>query len=135
MGMNKKARTEKQKCEIRRKCEIAATRKTEMEEMDTELESWTEERIVEFDREKKRLDAYTQRFQIDFVNVLELFSMKKTEWRGLLEDYRTTFKGNVIAANPARLQDVIRIANQLMDKEGPGYAARMLRIRGGRRVT
>ncbi|GKC22829.1 hypothetical protein Tco_1024979 [Tanacetum coccineum] len=35
-------------------------------------------------------------------------------------------QGNVIAANPARLQDVIRIANQLMDKlQG------VLRIRGG----
>nr|GFC80320.1 hypothetical protein [Tanacetum cinerariifolium] len=33
-------------------------------------------------------------------------------------------QGNVIAANPARLQDVIRIANQLMDKKLQGYAAR-----------
>ncbi|GJS86983.1 putative reverse transcriptase domain-containing protein [Tanacetum coccineum] len=31
---------------------------------------------------------------------------------------------NVIVANPARLQDVIRIANQLMDKKVQGYAAR-----------
>nr|GEZ78464.1 putative reverse transcriptase domain-containing protein [Tanacetum cinerariifolium] len=31
---------------------------------------------------------------------------------------------NVIAANPARLQDAIRIANQLMDKKLQGYAAR-----------
>ncbi|GJS91088.1 putative reverse transcriptase domain-containing protein [Tanacetum coccineum] len=33
-------------------------------------------------------------------------------------------QGNVIAANPARLQDVIRIDNQLMDKKLQGYAAR-----------
>ncbi|GJY33386.1 putative reverse transcriptase domain-containing protein [Tanacetum coccineum] len=33
-------------------------------------------------------------------------------------------RGNVIAANPARLQDAIRIANQLMDKKVQGYAAR-----------
>ncbi|GKB49614.1 putative reverse transcriptase domain-containing protein [Tanacetum coccineum] len=33
-------------------------------------------------------------------------------------------QGNMIAANPARLQDVIRIANQLMDKKVQGYAAR-----------
>nr|GEX77916.1 hypothetical protein [Tanacetum cinerariifolium] len=33
--------------------------------------------------------------------------------RGLLEN----IQGNVIAANPARLQDAIRIANQLMDKK------------------
>nr|GEX38839.1 hypothetical protein [Tanacetum cinerariifolium] len=33
-------------------------------------------------------------------------------------------QGNVIVANPARLQDAIRIANQLMDKKLQGYAAR-----------
>ncbi|GKC45670.1 putative reverse transcriptase domain-containing protein, partial [Tanacetum coccineum] len=33
-------------------------------------------------------------------------------------------QGNVIAANPARLQDAIRIANQLIDKKVQGYAAR-----------
>nr|GEV37368.1 putative reverse transcriptase domain-containing protein [Tanacetum cinerariifolium] len=33
-------------------------------------------------------------------------------------------QGNVIAVNPARLHDAIRIANQLMDKKLQGYAAR-----------
>ncbi|GJS90224.1 putative reverse transcriptase domain-containing protein [Tanacetum coccineum] len=33
-------------------------------------------------------------------------------------------QGNVIATNPARLLDAIRIANQLMDKKVQGYAAR-----------
>nr|GFA98178.1 hypothetical protein [Tanacetum cinerariifolium] len=33
-------------------------------------------------------------------------------------------QGNVIVAIPARLQDAIRIANQLMDKKLQGYAAR-----------
>nr|GEZ57786.1 hypothetical protein [Tanacetum cinerariifolium] len=33
-------------------------------------------------------------------------------------------QGNVIAANPTRLQDAIRIANKLMDKKLQGYAAR-----------
>nr|GFB72088.1 reverse transcriptase domain-containing protein [Tanacetum cinerariifolium] len=40
--------------------------------------------------------------------------------RGLLDN----IQGNVIATNPARLQDAIRIANQLMDKKLHGYAAR-----------
>ncbi|GJR14227.1 putative reverse transcriptase domain-containing protein [Tanacetum coccineum] len=40
--------------------------------------------------------------------------------RGLPEN----IQGNVIAANPVRLQDAIRIANQLMDKKLQGYAAR-----------
>ncbi|GJT28849.1 putative reverse transcriptase domain-containing protein [Tanacetum coccineum] len=33
-------------------------------------------------------------------------------------------QGNAIAANPARLQDAIRIANQLIDRKLQGYAAR-----------
>nr|GEX37920.1 hypothetical protein [Tanacetum cinerariifolium] len=33
-------------------------------------------------------------------------------------------QGNVIVVNPARLQDAIHIANQLMDKKLQGYAAR-----------
>ncbi|GJR67127.1 hypothetical protein Tco_0013192 [Tanacetum coccineum] len=40
--------------------------------------------------------------------------------RGLLDN----IQGNVIAANPTRLQDAIHIANQLMDKKLQGYAAR-----------
>ncbi|GJT00303.1 putative reverse transcriptase domain-containing protein [Tanacetum coccineum] len=42
-----------------------------------------------------------------------------------LTDYtQDNIQGNVIAANPARLQDTICIANQLMDKKLQGYAAR-----------
>ncbi|GJS28701.1 putative reverse transcriptase domain-containing protein [Tanacetum coccineum] len=40
--------------------------------------------------------------------------------RGLPEN----IQGNVIAANPVRFQDTVRIANQLMDKKLQGYAAR-----------
>ncbi|GJX36785.1 reverse transcriptase domain-containing protein [Tanacetum coccineum] len=38
------------------------------------------------------LTAYTQRFQELIFCVLEWSLMKRIEWRGLLEDYRTTFK-------------------------------------------
>nr|GEU63258.1 putative reverse transcriptase domain-containing protein [Tanacetum cinerariifolium] len=38
--------------------------------------------------------------------------------------FSDNIQGNVIAANPARLQDAIRIANQLVDKKLQGYAAR-----------
>ncbi|GJT14151.1 putative reverse transcriptase domain-containing protein [Tanacetum coccineum] len=42
-----------------------------------------------------------------------------------LTDYtQDNIQGNVIAANSARLQDAICIANQLMDKKLQGYAAR-----------
>ncbi|GKC12806.1 putative reverse transcriptase domain-containing protein, partial [Tanacetum coccineum] len=47
--------------------------------------------------------------------------MKRTEWRGLLEVYQTTFR-NVIAANPARdSQDAIRIAKPINGQGGPGF--------------
>nr|GEW20821.1 hypothetical protein [Tanacetum cinerariifolium] len=41
-----------------------------------------------------------------------------------IEGLPDNIQRNVIAANPARLQDAIRIANQLMDKKLQGYAAR-----------
>ncbi|GJW27214.1 putative reverse transcriptase domain-containing protein [Tanacetum coccineum] len=44
--------------------------------------------------------------------------------REVLAGYRDNIQGNVIVANPARLQDAIRIANQLMEKKLQGYAAR-----------
>ncbi|GKA43758.1 putative reverse transcriptase domain-containing protein [Tanacetum coccineum] len=51
-----------------------------------------------------------------------------TNWDGLMSERKQLdclhSKGNVIAANPARLQDAVRIANQLMDKKLQGYAAR-----------
>ncbi|GJX63455.1 hypothetical protein Tco_0296355 [Tanacetum coccineum] len=40
-------------------------------------------------------------------------------------------QGNVITANPARLQDAVRIANQLMDKKLQGYAAGMTPVGNG----
>ncbi|GJU22293.1 hypothetical protein Tco_1155635 [Tanacetum coccineum] len=48
-------------------------------------------------------------------------------WTGLMRfigGLPDNIQGNVIAANLARLQDAIRIANQLMDKKVQGYAAR-----------
>ncbi|GJR40309.1 putative reverse transcriptase domain-containing protein [Tanacetum coccineum] len=61
-------------------------------------------------------------FRSDFVVIPEWSLMKKTEWRGLLEVYRTTSR-NVIAVNPARLRSYTH-CNQLMDKKGPGLCCR-----------
>ncbi|GJY11873.1 putative reverse transcriptase domain-containing protein [Tanacetum coccineum] len=48
-------------------------------------------------------------------------------------------QGNVIAANPTRFQDAVRIANQLMDKKLQGYSARSAeskrRIESNQRIT
>ncbi|GKE51200.1 putative reverse transcriptase domain-containing protein, partial [Tanacetum coccineum] len=49
--------------------------------------------------------------------------MKRTVER-FIGGLPNNIQGNVIVANPARLEDAIRIANQLMDKKLQGYAAR-----------
>ncbi|GJZ33390.1 putative reverse transcriptase domain-containing protein [Tanacetum coccineum] len=64
---------------------------------------FVEEPVEIMDREVKRLKRSLERFI-----------------RGLLDN----IQGNVIATNPARLQDVVRIDIQLMDKKVQGYAAR-----------
>ncbi|GJW90855.1 reverse transcriptase domain-containing protein [Tanacetum coccineum] len=48
--------------------------------------------------------------------------MRRTKLRDSLGVYLTTSRGNVIAAEPIRLQDAIRIANNLMDQKMKGYA-------------
>nr|GEU91919.1 hypothetical protein [Tanacetum cinerariifolium] len=40
-------------------------------------------------------------------------------------------QGNVISSEPTRLQDVVRIANNLMDQKLKSYAVKMLRIKEG----
>ncbi|GJS50549.1 putative reverse transcriptase domain-containing protein [Tanacetum coccineum] len=62
----------------------------------------------------------------------EVYCLRNEIQKMETELWNLTLKGNdlttctqsVIAANPARLQDVIRIANQLMDKKLQGYATR-----------
>nr|GFB79710.1 hypothetical protein [Tanacetum cinerariifolium]GFB81405.1 hypothetical protein [Tanacetum cinerariifolium] len=44
-------------------------------------------------------------------------------------------QGNVIAVEPTRLQDAVRIANNLMDQKLKGYAAKMLKTKEGWRST
>ncbi|GJV06160.1 putative reverse transcriptase domain-containing protein [Tanacetum coccineum] len=50
---------------------------------------------------------------------------RKIGWRSSLEVFlRDNIQGNVIAAEPTRLQDAVRIANNLMDQKLKGYAVR-----------
>ncbi|GKA72701.1 hypothetical protein Tco_0778917 [Tanacetum coccineum] len=72
-------------------------RRVRMEEM--EMEGTEEMGMSEMEYEQDRVERFI---------------------RGLPDN----IQGNVIAANPARLQDAICIANQLMDKKLQGYAAR-----------
>nr|GEV28551.1 hypothetical protein [Tanacetum cinerariifolium] len=78
----------------------------------------------------------TKEIEIEETNEMErtigvdaAYAMK---WAGLMKLMTKRFigglpdniQGNVIDANPGRLQDAIRIANQLMDKKLQGYVAR-----------
>ncbi|GJS86984.1 putative reverse transcriptase domain-containing protein [Tanacetum coccineum] len=88
--------------------------KTEMEIeigiMDSALTWWNSH---------KRTIGVDVAYTMNWVGLIRLMT-ERIKWRGLPDN----IQGNVIAANPARLQDAIRIANQLMDKKLQGYAAR-----------
>nr|GEY68755.1 putative reverse transcriptase domain-containing protein [Tanacetum cinerariifolium] len=70
------------------------------------------------------LTAYTQRFQELILLCTRMVPDEEDIVDRFIRGLPDNIKGNVIAANPTRLQDAIRIANQLMDKKLQGYAAR-----------
>ncbi|GJS09279.1 putative reverse transcriptase domain-containing protein [Tanacetum coccineum] len=70
------------------------------------------------------LTAYTQRFQELILLCTRMVPNEEDRVERFIGGLPDNIQGNVIAANPARLQDAIRIANQLMDKKVQGYAAR-----------
>ncbi|GKE77027.1 putative reverse transcriptase domain-containing protein, partial [Tanacetum coccineum] len=70
------------------------------------------------------LTAYTQRFQELILLCTRMVPDEEDRVERFIRGLPDNIQGNVIAANPARLQDAIHIANQLMDKKLQGYAAR-----------
>nr|GEV25415.1 hypothetical protein [Tanacetum cinerariifolium] len=70
------------------------------------------------------LTAYTQRFQELILLCTRMVPDEEDRVEGFIGGLPDNIQGNVIDANPARLQDAIRISNQLMDKKLQGYAAR-----------
>ncbi|GKA70570.1 putative reverse transcriptase domain-containing protein [Tanacetum coccineum] len=70
------------------------------------------------------LTAYTQRFQELILLCTRMVPDEEDRVERFIGGLPDNIQGNMIAANPARLQDAIRIANQLMDKKLHGYAAR-----------
>ncbi|GJZ08725.1 putative reverse transcriptase domain-containing protein [Tanacetum coccineum] len=69
------------------------------------------------------LTAYTQRFQELILLCTRMVPNEEDRVEKFIGGLPDNIQGNVIAANPARLQDAIRIANKLMDKKVQGYAA------------
>ncbi|GKB60323.1 reverse transcriptase domain-containing protein [Tanacetum coccineum] len=81
------------------------------------------------------LTAYTQRFQELILLCTRMVPDEEDIVERFIGGLPDNIQGNVIAANPARLQDAIRIANQLMDKKLQGYAARSAENKIGWKVT
>ncbi|GJX85340.1 putative reverse transcriptase domain-containing protein [Tanacetum coccineum] len=90
--------------------------RNEIQKMETELWNLT--------GKGNDLTAYTQRFQELILLCTRMVPDEKDRVERFIGGLPDNIQGNVIAANPARLQDAIRIANQLMDKKLQGYAAR-----------
>ncbi|GJS90423.1 reverse transcriptase domain-containing protein [Tanacetum coccineum] len=70
------------------------------------------------------LTAYTKRFQELILLCTRMVPDEEDRLKRFIGGLPDNIQGNVIATNPARLQNAIRIANQLMDKKLQGYAAR-----------
>ncbi|GKE79544.1 putative reverse transcriptase domain-containing protein, partial [Tanacetum coccineum] len=90
--------------------------RNEIQKMETELWNLTVK--------GNELTAYTQRFQELILLCTRMIPGKEDRVERFIRGLPDNIQGNVIVANPARLQDTIRIANQLMDKKLQGYAAR-----------
>ncbi|GJY04366.1 putative reverse transcriptase domain-containing protein [Tanacetum coccineum] len=70
------------------------------------------------------LTAYTQRFQELILLCTRMIPDEEDRVERFIGGLPENIQGNIIAVNPARLQDAIHIVNQLMDKKLHGYAAR-----------
>nr|GEY65168.1 reverse transcriptase domain-containing protein [Tanacetum cinerariifolium] len=90
--------------------------RNEVQKMETELWNLTVK--------GNDLTAYTQRFQELILLCTIMVPNEEDRVERFIGGLPDNIQGNVITANPARLQDAIRIPNQLMDKKLQGYAAR-----------
>ncbi|GJZ73873.1 putative reverse transcriptase domain-containing protein [Tanacetum coccineum] len=68
------------------------------------------------------LTTYTRRFQELVLLCTRMVSDEEDKVERFLGGLPDNIKGNVIAAEPTRLQDAIRIANNLIDQKLKGYA-------------
>ncbi|GKA13367.1 putative reverse transcriptase domain-containing protein [Tanacetum coccineum] len=68
------------------------------------------------------LAAYTQRFQELTMMCTKMVPEEEDRVEKFIGGLPDNIQGNVIAAEPTRLQDAVRIANNLMDQKLKGYA-------------
>nr|GEY47744.1 hypothetical protein [Tanacetum cinerariifolium] len=90
--------------------------RNEIQKMETELRNLTVK--------GNDMTSYTQRFQELILLCTRMVPNEEDRVERFTGGLLDNIQGNVISANPARLQDAIRITNPLMDKKLQGYAAR-----------
>ncbi|GKC91620.1 hypothetical protein Tco_1152269, partial [Tanacetum coccineum] len=81
---------------------------------------WRE--LMKLMAENNDLAAYTQRFQELTMMCTKMVPEEEDQVEKFIGGLPDNIQGNVIAAEPTKLQDAIRIANNLMDQKLEGYA-------------
>ncbi|GJW60967.1 reverse transcriptase domain-containing protein [Tanacetum coccineum] len=90
--------------------------RNEIQKMETELWNLTVK--------NNDLTAYTQRFQELTIMCTIMVPEEEDRVEKFIGGLPDNIQGNVIAAEPTRLQDVVRIANNLLDQKLKGYVVR-----------
>ncbi|GKD03534.1 putative reverse transcriptase domain-containing protein [Tanacetum coccineum] len=90
--------------------------RNEIQKMETEL--WN------LSVKNNNMATYTQRFQELTMMCTKMVPEEEDQVEKFIRGLPDNIQGNVIAAEPTRLQDVVRIANNLMDQKLKGYAVR-----------
>ncbi|GJT46096.1 putative reverse transcriptase domain-containing protein [Tanacetum coccineum] len=90
--------------------------RNEIQKMETEL--WN------LSVKNNDMATYTQRFQELTMMCTKMVPEEEDRVEKFIGGLPDNIQGNVIAAEPTRLQDVVRIANNLMDQNLKGYAVR-----------
>ncbi|GJW86671.1 putative reverse transcriptase domain-containing protein [Tanacetum coccineum] len=90
--------------------------RNEIQKMETELWNLTVK--------NNDLAAYTQRFQELTMMCTKMVLEEEDRVEKFIGGLPDNIQGNVIAAEPTRLQDAVRIANNLMDQKLKGYAVK-----------
>ncbi|GKC19093.1 putative reverse transcriptase domain-containing protein, partial [Tanacetum coccineum] len=84
--------------------------------------SWRE--LMKLMAENNDLAAYTQRFQELTMMCTKMVPEEEDRVEKFIGGLPDNIQGNVIAAEPTRLQDAVRIANHLLDQNLKGYAVK-----------
>ncbi|GJT43967.1 reverse transcriptase domain-containing protein [Tanacetum coccineum] len=90
--------------------------RNEIQKMETEL--WN------LSVKNNDMATYTQRFQELTMMYTKMVPEEEDQVEKFIGGLPDNIQGNVIAAEPTRLQDAVRIANHLMDKKLKDYAVR-----------